>query len=457
MNPCQRRSNVNKLDCNYMRSFLKYASYPLGTLSVLALLCTAADAQVALGGSGNPTASEARSTQAFGTNSWLAGSLRGRIYFLKPETQRLPDLSSMRPVGTIYTHKLDVPTREWMEGFPGVSRRFEWFAIEYEGVIQAHRTGRYSLRLVSDDGSRLYIDDQLIIDNDGIHATRSAEGSVDLDVLPHKIRIQYFQGPRFFVALQLFCGSERGGEQLFPNCGVGLETPDKPAYTTTITYHMEDISEKISFSRKPCLVDLDVCTPERAIIENKGRGRYHVILPADLVWGAIIPNPTHGGVTVGKASGKTCDLTIDPSVGCNEWQGSTERCLSAAWKYCYFRSAGEGFLSPNEKPRALIHQTVGGITRFSVNGNSNRVLRNHAGVSEFKDYYGSIEFDVEIAQPNLTDYGTGTSAPALGQQHPPALPIPPVSPSGACYAANDGQWHKVGVPRCRTGRPPDSN
>jgi hypothetical protein len=171
-----------------------------------------------------PVACRGQSTKDFGDKDWLEGALRGQIFFLPAGTPRLPDLSSLHPVGTIYARELDVPTTDWQEGFPGISNRFEWFAIEYTGLIRAHHEGHYALRLVSDDGSKLYVDDKLIIDNDGLHSTRSANGGVDLDDQQHTIRIQYFQGPRYQVALQLYCRAKDGAETLFPNCDLGLVT-----------------------------------------------------------------------------------------------------------------------------------------------------------------------------------------------------------------------------------------
>jgi len=160
----------------------------------------------------------------FGEKSWLEGALRGQIFFLPPQTRRLPDLKSLKPEGTIFARSLNVPGRDWQEGFPGITNRFEWFAIEYTGLIRAPHKGRYTLRLVSDDGSKLWVDEKLIVDNDGEHPATSRSGSVDLDDRQHVIRVQYFQGPRFAVALQLFCKAEGAPEKLFPDCDLALVT-----------------------------------------------------------------------------------------------------------------------------------------------------------------------------------------------------------------------------------------
>jgi PA14 domain len=161
----------------------------------------------------------------FGSTSWLSHALRGQVYLLPPGTGRLPDTASLSPVGTLYATRLDIPNRDWQAGFPGISDRFEWFAIEYTGRIRANRAGRYGLRISSDDGSRVYVDGRLVVDNDGVHPESSASGFVDLDEAEHELRVQYFQGPRYQIALRLFCTPPGGSERLFPDCDLALDTP----------------------------------------------------------------------------------------------------------------------------------------------------------------------------------------------------------------------------------------
>jgi len=146
----------------------------------------------------------AQGENPFGSADVDSLSLRGDIYYLPEGTSALPDFSTQAPVGSIYTKTLDVPSRSFSSGFPGVTDRFEWFAIRYTGSFQVDQEGQYGFRLVSDDGSRLFIDGQKIIDNDGVHAPASVSGSVYLTAGTHQIEVDYFQGPRELVALQLF-------------------------------------------------------------------------------------------------------------------------------------------------------------------------------------------------------------------------------------------------------------
>ena len=109
----------------------------------------------------------------------------------------------MKPRGAIYTTTLNVPPRSFREGFPGVTDRFEWFAIDYTGKFWISKPGPYHFALQSDDGAKPYIDGKIVIDNDGIHAPVTRTGLVELAGGVHAIRVSYFQGPRDWVALVL--------------------------------------------------------------------------------------------------------------------------------------------------------------------------------------------------------------------------------------------------------------
>jgi hypothetical protein len=161
----------------------------------------------------------------FGNKDWISNGLEGKIYLLPEETQKLPDFDTMKTAGSIYTKEINVPARSWTEGFPGVSDRFEWFGIEYKGTFRVKRAGHYRFDLNSDDGAQLFIDDSLVIDNDGLHSPRSVNGEIDLDNSVHHIRIKYYQGPRTDISLQLSAQYENDTPQVFPGDQFVVSTP----------------------------------------------------------------------------------------------------------------------------------------------------------------------------------------------------------------------------------------
>ena len=53
--------------------------------------------------------------------------------------------------------------------------------------------GEYIFSLISDDGSKLYIDGKTVVDNDGNHGEKEVTGgAVKLSEGKHEIRIDYF-------------------------------------------------------------------------------------------------------------------------------------------------------------------------------------------------------------------------------------------------------------------------
>lgn len=140
----------------------------------------------------------------FGTTVASSSGLQGDIYLLKPTDDLLPNLRKKKPVGSIYTTSLAVTPRPFEQGFPGITDRFEWFAIEYTGKFWVEQAGLYKFRLLSDDGSKLWLNGSLVIDNDGEHPPLAVDGSAELSRGVHKLRLAYFQGPRTQVALVLY-------------------------------------------------------------------------------------------------------------------------------------------------------------------------------------------------------------------------------------------------------------
>src|SRR5690606_11240587 len=54
-------------------------------------------------------------------------------------------------------------------------------------------TGIYTFYLKSDDGSKLYLDGELLIDNDGSHDTSTKTGLKALKKGMHPVRLDYFE------------------------------------------------------------------------------------------------------------------------------------------------------------------------------------------------------------------------------------------------------------------------
>lgn len=121
------------------------------------------------------------------------------------EHKRLPDFDQLdkSPRAVLYTPTLDIRNQDLPEGIKGITRWNEFFAIDYYGTFWVDKPGEYHFRLTSDDGSKLYIDGDVIIDNDGVHAEQGKTGSAQLKQGEHIIRVSYFQGAPASVVLEL--------------------------------------------------------------------------------------------------------------------------------------------------------------------------------------------------------------------------------------------------------------
>jgi hypothetical protein len=149
-------------------------------------------------------AAQEESIPVFGTTVIIPSGLRGLVYNIHHNANKLPDFEKMRPAGpAIYTSSLNLPPQDFHQGFPGVTKRTEWFAIDYTGRFWIIDPGRYTFALLSDDGAKLYIDNEVVIDNDGQHPPQEKTGAIDLAGGVHGIRVSYFQGPKFQIALVL--------------------------------------------------------------------------------------------------------------------------------------------------------------------------------------------------------------------------------------------------------------
>lgn len=68
------------------------------------------------------------------------------------------------------------------------------FSAIWKGYLYAPRDGDYKFYLTSDDGSLLFIDGKLVVDNGGFHVPVEKEEIVSLKKGIHEIEIKYFQG-----------------------------------------------------------------------------------------------------------------------------------------------------------------------------------------------------------------------------------------------------------------------
>ncbi len=74
-----------------------------------------------------------------------------------------------------------------------VANRAEIFALNFTGYVNVPADGQYTFYTSSDDGSMVYIDNQLVVNNDGEHAVQERSGTIGLQAGMHAISVAYTQ------------------------------------------------------------------------------------------------------------------------------------------------------------------------------------------------------------------------------------------------------------------------
>jgi hypothetical protein len=69
----------------------------------------------------------------------------------------------------------------------------DFFALRFTGKISVPKRGKFNFFLISDDGSRLFIDGSLVANNDERHAEQTVAGTIRLEAGVHELEVQYFQ------------------------------------------------------------------------------------------------------------------------------------------------------------------------------------------------------------------------------------------------------------------------
>lgn len=75
-----------------------------------------------------------------------------------------------------------------------VAKRKGDFALRFRGILTAPTEGDYKFYTTSDDGTRLLIDEKIVVENNGIHPAQERSAPVKLSAGDHTITVLYFDG-----------------------------------------------------------------------------------------------------------------------------------------------------------------------------------------------------------------------------------------------------------------------
>lgn len=131
-----------------------------------------------------------------------------KVYDLNPnEPSQMPNFSALTPVGSFTTNKLDVDDQTWANSFPLFPTSLKYLKENYgivcEGFWESKTAQNIQLILSSDDGSKLYLDNTLVVNNDGLHSPTTVTQNMAVVKKDYPIKVEYYQGPRTQIQLML--------------------------------------------------------------------------------------------------------------------------------------------------------------------------------------------------------------------------------------------------------------
>jgi hypothetical protein len=101
------------------------------------------------------------------------------------------------------------------------------------------------------------------------------------------------------------------------------------SFVVTVKVERADVSSRISYAETTCPPNRNQCTPEKGIVEAKGPGEYHIVLPAQAEWGApgfcVLPAGQGPPPFPARLSPLALDGTGRPY---EKWQGTPDTAYS---------------------------------------------------------------------------------------------------------------------------------
>jgi alpha-L-fucosidase len=114
----------------------------------------------------------------------ISSPTAGLNYFVyEGEWSKLPDFDELISTAAGIVKTIDISTKQGSDKYGFV----------FDGLIKIPADGIYSFYISSDDGSRLLIDDQMVIDNDGLHGIVEKNNEIPLAKGYHPIKVLFFE------------------------------------------------------------------------------------------------------------------------------------------------------------------------------------------------------------------------------------------------------------------------
>lgn len=116
------------------------------------------------------------------------------VYRMSSGDRSVKDMNRRKPIRTVCLGQLDFSPRHMGLDLPGLDLS-EWYGLDIRFNLNMPIDSDRDFIMLCDDGCVLYIDDQLVVNADGLHNVDAVMGTVHLTKGTHRMRVRYFQGP----------------------------------------------------------------------------------------------------------------------------------------------------------------------------------------------------------------------------------------------------------------------
>ncbi|CAJ1364916.1 unnamed protein product [Effrenium voratum] len=137
--------------------------------------------------------------------------LEGQYFYLSYSPDSIPDMDSLVP--DLVKIDLQVFQAQTLSAWPGLSVE-DNFAVRWTGYVKIEAAGMYRFTLDSDEGSRLFINGALVVDNDGVHGMQSSTGEISLVSGFHSLQLNYFEGLAESGMILEYSGPDTAGSRV---------------------------------------------------------------------------------------------------------------------------------------------------------------------------------------------------------------------------------------------------
>lgn len=103
--------------------------------------------------------------------------------YYEGEWEKLPEFEGLQSAKSSIVKIIDTSLKS----------RDEQYGMVFSGFIKVPEDAVYNFYIESDDGSKLFINEKLLVDNDGLHSLERKSENIALKSGFHKIRVTYFQ------------------------------------------------------------------------------------------------------------------------------------------------------------------------------------------------------------------------------------------------------------------------